>query len=143
MSCSVLGGVDAAAPRVDGVGRVIRIGNHLVQRAVLQGDQSRQDLCDTGRIILHIHILIIKDGSAGCFHDNGGFRVDLRALGPAVDGVGIDILIISSLALGLDLLGGSLLRGDLRGRPFRGFFAASAETGLKQREPIREGSEDP
>ena len=109
----VLSGIDTAASRVDGVGRVIGIGHSFVQRAVLQGQKRSHDLRNAGRIIFHIHILIIKDGAAGSLHDDGRFRVDLRPLRPTVDGVRVDGLIISGLAFRLQLFGGSLFSSNL------------------------------
>ena len=104
-------GSDGAAACLDRMGRVVGIGHNLIEGAVIQRHKGRHNLGDAGRVIDHIHILIIKDGSGVRFHDDGGFGVDLRPLGPAFDGIGIDGFIVDGLALGLGgfrcgLLGG-------------------------------------
>ena len=53
------GGSDAAAAGLNGVSSIIGICDYLVQRAIIKSNESRHNLGDAGRVIDHIHILII------------------------------------------------------------------------------------
>ena len=62
----------------------------IIQIAVFQCQKCRHDLCDTRRISLFIHSLIIKDCSCICIHQHCCLRISIRALWPAFYGIRCD-----------------------------------------------------